>query len=140
MSTELNIAVAELCVEPLYLIVKRGLYYRPGGGGYTNSVAEAWKLPLHEAKEYEMYVGRDDIPECEKVTLELAPIPDFANSLDACRSFEETLTVDERKEYVDLLWPGQTAVFLAITASAKERCIAFLKTKGITPNHTSDIK
>ena len=37
--------------RPVYLIRKRGLYYRPNSQGYTNSVIQAGRYTLEEAKQ-----------------------------------------------------------------------------------------
>jgi hypothetical protein len=82
------------------VIVKRGQFYRPDAHGYTNSIAEAWKLPLAEAKKYEMYADRDDIPGCEKVLIERAPLPDYLNDLNAMAKAEECIPDDKWELYV----------------------------------------
>ena len=71
-------------------------------------------------------------------------VPDYLNDLNACAEFEATLTYEEAEAYEDELCdickrdnelednpaPWRFAV---ATAKPKQRCLAFLKTKGILP-------
>jgi hypothetical protein len=86
------------------MIVKQGIYYRPDAKGYTGESSLAWKLPLDQAKRYEMYADRDDIAGCEKVTLREAPHPKYDTSLDAMAEAEATLTDEEHRLFRDALW------------------------------------
>lgn len=71
-------------------------------------------------------------------------LPDYLNDLNACAEFEKTLTDDELWEYSKLLMDYRQAangfpmawrseVLKLQKATARQRCIAFLKTKGILP-------
>lgn len=91
---ELNEKIAKLCKFDQFVIIKRGLYYRPKAGGYTSCLSEAWKLPKVEAKKYEMYADRADIPGNEKVLIESAPIPDYCNDLNAMHDVEGMMGLD----------------------------------------------
>lgn len=64
--------------------------------------------------------------------------PHYAESLDACREFECSLSEDDRHNYgrlignlerFDHLWGGNRITAL-ITVTALERCEAFLRLKG----------
>lgn len=71
-------------------------------------------------------------------------LPNYLNDLNACAEFEATLTDDELWEYSKLLMDYRQAangfpmasrseVLKLQKATARQRCIAFLKTKGIIP-------
>lgn len=64
-----------------------------------------------------------------------AQLPNYPEDLNACAEFERSLGVDEKTEYcvqlrkvIDCL-PG--AIFAFVTASALQRCEAFLRTKNL---------
>jgi len=61
--------------DNLWVLVKRGLYYRPQGAGYTSNIQEAWVLSEEEAMKH-VY------PHDEPVTKRQAPLPDYFNDLD----------------------------------------------------------
>lgn len=67
-------------------------------------------------------------PEIEPI----APLPDYLNDLNACAEFEKTLTDSELWQIDAILFnlPDCRAPFVA---TARQRCIAFLKTKGLIP-------
>jgi hypothetical protein len=94
-----NAAVAEIVGRQLYVLVKQGYYYRPGAHGYTSSLSDAWKLPLDEAKKYEMYANDPRVPGNEKVLIETAPIPSYTTDLNACADMERALTSEECSAY-----------------------------------------
>jgi hypothetical protein len=68
-------------------------------------------------------------------------IPHYPESLDACAEFEKTLTDEEWDEYVAALWlvVGNSheweidpdGLKPLVRATAFQRCIAFLKVKGL---------
>lgn len=70
-----------------------------------------------------------------------ACLPNYPESLDACAEFEATLTEEEWETYADyLLWsedePGHsnyTACKIGCSATPRQRCLAYLKTKGLIP-------
>lgn len=66
-------------------------------------------------------------------------LPDYLNDLNACAEFEKNMTDEEWRIYsaeiVSLtLWDRATdTVKRILQANARQRCLAFLKTKGIQP-------
>lgn len=66
-------------------------------------------------------------------------LPDYPKDLNACAEFEKTLTDEEWRVYsaeiVSLtLWDRATDTMKRILqATARQRCLAYLKTKGIIP-------
>ena len=83
-------------LDNLFVIMKRGLYYRPEAKGYTSDINKAWKCTESVAKQEEYPHGD------EPVTKHPAPIPNF-DSLDVIHSLEETLNGDQIKFYVRTL-------------------------------------
>lgn len=71
----------------------------------------------------------------------LHDVPNYPLDLNACAEFEKTLTDEEWEAYADhLLWDeGETghsnysACKTGCIATARQRCLAFLKTKGLIP-------
>lgn len=64
----------------------------------------------------------------------------YPESLDACAEFEKSLTDAEQPRYAINLWEQLTGAphvfkdsFKFVTATARQRCIAYLKVKGILP-------
>lgn len=88
---EQNAAIAEACKFDRWVIMKRGLYYRPHSGGYTHCIDDAWQLPKEEAKRYEMYVERDDVPYNEKAFIKPVPIPNYTGDLNAMHEAKRAL-------------------------------------------------
>lgn len=138
-----QLAIAEACKHDLWVIVKRGLYYRANAHGYTNSIAEAWKLPKEEAKKHEMYADRSDVDQCEKVLIQRAPLPDYLNDLNAIheaiaqvidprfiQGFHEALYEVLERHWTPKRWYmfSTTGQFFAFTiASAAQLSEAFVK-------------
>ena len=67
-------------------------------------------------------------------------LPDYPADLSACAEFEKSLTDEEHLRYRVRLWnvvitEGDETTWdrQFISATARQRCIAFLKTKGIIP-------
>lgn len=62
-------------------------------------------------------------------------LPNYPADLNACASFEATLTDEEHREFRNQLGEvvGDVALFCRkmISATAHQRCLAYLKTKGI---------
>lgn len=131
---EINAKIAELCnQDDAWLIVKRGLFYRPNGCGYTNNIAEAWKLPREQAEKH-IYLRGD-----EPVTISRAPYTSYTTDLNACHEMEKTLhqyhgVLCAYQNELTRLQPfcGHDSVgsFL-FHATARQRCEAFLKVKGV---------
>jgi len=95
---ELNLKLAELLgTADKWYILKRGLYYRPGGSGYTGRHEEAWTVSKEEAVKHEYKCG-DPI---EWVNIERAPIPRYASSPELCYGVEETLKAEEYSDISD---------------------------------------
>lgn len=71
--------------------------------------------------------------------------PNYPEDLNACAEFETTLTDEEQTHYTAQLIAqcGEVAresrnlkfvrLFYQITATARQRCLAYLKTKGLIP-------
>lgn len=123
-----QLTIARFCGrDNFWVLMKRGLYYRPNGNGYTSDIESAWILSEEEAEKH-IY------PHDDPVTKHRALIPDYPNSLDACAEFERRLTQDQCEEYETLLeqsvdfdtangCPAQVHTF---HATATQRCRAFL--------------
>lgn len=76
-----NETINAICAEAIgvadrWTVLKRGLYYRPNGNGYTSCIGEAWILTESEADKH-VY------PHDEPVTKEKAPLPDFVTDPNA---------------------------------------------------------
>jgi len=95
-------------------------------------------------------VGGKAFPECwthddHGFAWQVADLPSYPEDLNACASFEATLTDEEQAEY----WKNLVTlcneaareqnnfrlvgIFYQITAKPKMRCLAYLKTKGLIP-------
>jgi hypothetical protein len=84
---EKRIAIAKVCgVHNQFVLVKRGLYYRPEGQGYTSNINEAWRLPEEQATRHEY-------PHDRPVTKKPAPLPDYFGDLNAMHEAEKVLDV-----------------------------------------------
>jgi len=138
---EINVAIAELCGCDQWMIQKNGYFYRPNACGYTSEVSVAWKLPHEEAKKYEMYADRDDIPGCEKVLLVKAPHPDYCNDLNAMHEAEKTLLAGDPNKIGEpafsLRWLKYLTKLEQISGTfslghntARQRAEAFLRVHG----------
>lgn len=57
--------------------------------------------------------------------------PDYYSSLDACAEFERTLTPLHLVEYSYILMELTRTTYEAITATAPQRCEAYLRMKGL---------
>lgn len=64
-------------------------------------------------------------------------IPNYPEDLNACAEFEATLTDDEWTDYLNQLYfitfkvGAKDRDRQAVSATARQRCLAYLKTKGI---------
>jgi len=130
---EINIAIQQACGPQLYVIMKRGLYYRPDAHGYTDRIEDAWKLPLEQAKKHEAYADRDDVPFDEKVFVKPYQPANYFADLNAMHEAEKVLTEDSQWDDYDF-WlcrnakPGELPFKSATHASAAQRAEAFLRT------------
>lgn len=82
-------AIRVECAEAMglsnrFVLMKRGLYYRPEGHGYTANIAEAWVLLEHEANKH-VY------PHDEPVTKHPAPVPEFESDANAALTLAKAL-------------------------------------------------
>lgn len=75
----------------LFVIVKRGWFYRPDAKGYCSNIEHAWKLPEEQAKQH----ARPN--DCEPVTIRPEDTPDFCGSLDAMARAEHWLLAKDIK-------------------------------------------
>jgi hypothetical protein len=120
-----RIVIAEACGKNrLFVLMKRGLYYRPNAKGYTRNAADAWILSEEEA-------NRHVYPYDEPVTKYTAPLPDYLNDLNACHEMEKALGPFGTKlwhDYTMLL--GGIMAGEQVHAAAAQRCEAFLRTIG----------
>lgn len=136
--SEINIAINEvLGTNDRWVLVKRDLYYRTNGCGYTNSIGEAWILTEREA-------DRHVYPHDEPVTKHRAPLTDYANSLDAMHEAESEIKGSEqRAQYAERVIEilnrdhhGEhrfigASDFCRIHATAAQRAESFLRVKGL---------
>jgi hypothetical protein len=60
-------------------------------------------------------------------------LPDYFNDRNACAEFEKTLTDAEHDAYRAHIWEMTFMPRDCFSATARQRCLAFLKTKGILP-------
>ena len=60
-------------------------------------------------------------------------LPNYLNNLNACAEFEKTLTDEEHNHYRAHIYGMTFNPRECFSATARQRCIAFLKTKGIIP-------
>lgn len=119
---QMRVEIAKWCgTDNLFVLKKRGLYYRPGGAGYTGNINEAWVLSKDEAETH-VY------PHDEPVTMHPAPTPNYPTSLDAMATAEAMLTHTPKREYAKYLIANH-GEFGAIFATALQRARAFLAVK-----------
>jgi hypothetical protein len=116
----------------------------------TDEQIEAWRRLEKLRKEYRALPRKDsfsglrlsDEIECAQAACE-EEIPDYPHSLDECAEFEKGLTDEEREEYARTLYDDAPinglirdgfiqweSVFVIATASARQRCLAFLGVRG----------
>jgi hypothetical protein len=102
-------------------------------------VAEAlgWKSPFNEREwlhgsgpegedVYGKFVGTDPCGDREQV-------PNYPFDLNACAEFEKTLTDQEHNRCRAHIYSMTFNPRECFSATARQRCIAYLKTKGIIP-------
>lgn len=75
-----------------WVLMKRGLYYRPKANGYTSNIEEAWRLTEAEA-------DRHVYPHDEPVTKHRAPPTQRARLLVLADKWEAESEVCHRKSY-----------------------------------------
>lgn len=82
--------------DDLWVILKRGLYYRPRAAGYTSKIEEAGIYTYQEAKRHEyVYPGIED-----PVTIDKLPPLDYVNDLNAIHEIETLMLTDEQRRLV----------------------------------------
>lgn len=131
---EINERIAKLCGKGnLYFVKKRGLFYRPNAHGYTANKNEAWRLPFEEAKLHQY--DCDEQP----VTIHKCEPPDYCNSLDACREFEQEVETQDYIHQLHMIMPICKLTLAAdpslwilayLKTTPQQRCEAFLRVKG----------
>lgn len=109
-------------------------------GWKADDTEDRHKDVIHQPKGHDLLrwelVTYGDEPECENVWydrwLDCSYIPNYPNDLNACASFEQTLTEDERHAYLSklIILPG-FGLWTTITATAHQRCEAYLKCRGL---------
>jgi hypothetical protein len=90
-------------VSDQWVLMKRGLYYRPNAKGYTSSVSEAWVVSSTEADKH-VY------PHDEPITKHPAPKPAYLKSLDALQPVLKTLTEVEWGNLTYLIYRDSSPV------------------------------
>lgn len=60
-------------------------------------------------------------------------LPDYPKDLNACAEFEKMLTDEEKTDFIRELNKGDFSYRRLAFATARQRCITYLKTKGIIP-------
>ena len=127
--------------DNLYVIVKRGLYYRLNAHGYTSIESEAWKLSLDEAKKHE-YLRGD-----EPVTLKPAEYKPYLSSRDAIVPVIEKQFTNESLHCVfikqlyevldchelplnEMIDTERSIMFHLLTATPSQLCEALLRATG----------
>ena len=130
--TEIRIAIAEHCgALDRWILMKRGMYYRPDAKGYTCNISEAWIVP-------ESVADSCVYPHDEPVTKHRAPLPDYTNDLNAMHEAEKTMTISQGAEFRLRLAKnsdGYKAKFKTVEAAmchatAAQRAEGFLRTVG----------
>ena len=128
-----NSAIAKVCgLEDKYVLIKRGLYYRPDYKGYTNDINEDGRYTEKEAQEGAYLTAGE-------VTFEKLPIPDYVNDLNLIYGVEKLLSFHQQTDYIhslattDLLniEPNQLTMnecWYICHATARQRAEALLKT------------
>lgn len=133
---EIRIAMAELDGRAgMFVLMRRGLYYRPNAGGYTSNPNEAW-------------VGSEDVAanrvysHDEPVTKHPAPLPDYLDDLNAVHEVENKM-INKIDFWVHLVCTVNgleiqmivrdftvPEMYKASYATARQRCEAILRTLG----------
>jgi len=122
-----------MCAEEMgtydrWVIIKRGLYYRPNGNGYTSDINQAWIVPEEVANKHAY-------PHDEPVTVKRAPLPPYEASADAALALVEKMEAEGYKsQWHEHVWtfykPLEAHAATALTL-ALAICRAFLKSRGL---------
>jgi hypothetical protein len=120
-------ALAELdgCSD-LWVVMKRGLYYRPQAKGYTHNISEAWVCQYSTAKAEE-YLRGD-----EPVTIKPAPCKPYLTSYDAIIPLiqKQPLIVKQSVAVCFMKDGGWSVGDDLISATPSQLCEAVLRTTG----------
>lgn len=131
---EQRVAIAEFCgVTNRWVLMKRGMYYRPNAKGYTFELRDAWIVSEQIADEH-------TCPYDEPVTKHRAPLPNYPDDLNAMHEAEKFLSsTRQRLDYETHLnaavqpvgaMPYSDRVFFLYNATANQRAEALLRTIG----------
>ncbi len=110
-----------LGLDPLFVLKKRGLYYRLDAHGYTSDLRDAWKVTEAVAKQH-VY------PYDEPVTMHPTPWPDWAGDLNALEEAVNTLALDQQDRMWDWLVELTGSINRACFATKAQRLEALLRT------------
>lgn len=99
---------------------------------------EEIRIKLAESLAWRKTPFGDSIGDHPRTWRTLSDLPNYPESLDACAEFEATLTWKEHLSFRKHLWdivitlgPEDTWDRQFVSADAKTRCLAYLKTKGL---------
>lgn len=95
---EINAAIADQF--PRLFIIRKPMhapfqYYREDACGYTNNIADAWKVSEDVARKHSCGDAKDH----DRVIYEPAPIPNYASDLNAIHKAWQTLTHVQKLAY-----------------------------------------
>lgn len=133
---EINQRVHDALGKPkMFLLKKRGFWWRPNSAGYTSEIARAGLYTEQEATEREHVNGHDD-----DVTKHPAPIENYAGDLNLAITLfpDPEKHITEAYNFVEFLreecgadkgWEYDDCIAIA-RATARPYCLAFLRTKG----------
>lgn len=100
-----------------------------------NLTNEEIRIKLAESLAWRKTPFGDSIGDHPRTWRTLSDLPNYPESLDACAEFEKTLTECERRAYFFHLFGTQRLedgdLWKAVAATPRQRCLAYLKTKGI---------
>jgi hypothetical protein len=120
---KMRIKIAEFCgIADKFVLMKRGLYYRPNANGYTSNPSEAWIMTEAQADNY-------TYPHDEPVTKHRAPLPNYPSDLNACHEAESNLGALQELFTFNLIkvlgWSARKASFFDLMhATAAQRAEA----------------
>ncbi len=101
-----------LGLDQMFVLKKRGYYYRVNAAGYTSDLRDAWKVTEAVAKKHAY-------PYDEPVTMHPAPLPDWAGDLNAIAAVEDTLCAGDAGVVFEYRY--ETEIIHAINRAGKMR-------------------